>query len=126
SDWLEGVEGHEWMLKHNFISSADAVPNEKGFFPSPEGISQRPLPRLGPDGHFSAALTLAPAARPPGVISKSDDAAYETAVKYLCASLGELDNPNIVAAHPTWTRGSRKFVYRTMSSRGRSVEFREF
>lgn len=123
-DWLDGMAGREWLLRHRFADPANLEPNEHGLLPKPDWTTGRPMARLG-DGGASASLFHDPAARPPGVKAKSDDDAYELAIAYLREALGDPDDPDTRFSSPKWTRGDRYFGYRRMSSRSRSVEFRE-
>lgn len=125
-DWLDGMEGVSWLVKHRFIESADAEVNERGFYARAVALATRSRARLHDDGHVTVSLFHDPGLRPAGAKSASDDEAYENAKAFLFELLGDADEgPSYQGARAKWTRGDREFSYRRMRSRSRSVDFWE-
>ncbi|MFC5337149.1 hypothetical protein [Leucobacter denitrificans] len=104
-DWFDGMDGKEWLVKHYFVESADAEPNERGFLTRPERVTQSPYSKLSEDGKVSTKFTLGAGAKPPGVKAKSESEAYENLVHYLREVLGDPDPASSRFPPPVWTKG---------------------
>ena len=125
-DWLDGMGGVSWLVKHRFIDAADAEVNERGFYARPATLATRSRARLHDDGRVTMSLHQDPGMRPAGVKSASDDEAYDNAKAFLFELLGDADEaPAYQGAKAKWVRGDREFSYRRMRSRSRSVDFWE-